>query len=117
MYPGTRGTNRFHTTISVSTLSPTAVVGIGGAGDVFGQHAHPLEEVSRHWRGEFDAEHIAQLRAGDDERDAIGETDDDRTRNKADGRAAAREPHDHQHDSRHHRAHEEAVEPVLGDDS
>ena len=75
------------------------------------------DELARHRLIERDPEEVLELRAGDDERDAVGEADDDRARDEPDGGAGAGEPHDDEHDAGHHRAHEQAVDAVLGDDA
>ena len=55
------------------------------------QHVHPADEVAGH-RGDLQAEEVLELRAGDEERDAVGEADDDRARDEPDRRCRARWP-------------------------
>ena len=75
-----------------STPMPTAVVGIEALPTFSISTRDSPDELARHRPVERDPEDVAQLRAGDHERDAVGEPDDDRTRNEADGRAVPVRP-------------------------
>ena len=63
------------------------------------------------------AEEVANLGAGDKNRDAIGEADNDWPREIFHHRAHARDAKQHEKHSRHHRAHEQAINAVLCDDA
>ena len=63
------------------------------------------------------AEEVANLCAGDQDRDAVGEADDDRPREVFYHGAHTSYAPQHQENSCHHRAHEQAVDTVLSDDS
>ena len=63
------------------------------------------------------AKKIANLRAGDKDRDTVGEADDDRPWKIFHHGAHAGHAQQDEENARHHRAHEQAVDPVLGDDS
>ena len=62
-------------------------------------------------------EEIFYLGAGDQDCDAVGESDHDGTRNELDGRAHAGEAQNDQHHAGHHGAHEQAIDAVHGDDA
>src|SRR5262249_55901186 len=80
------------------------------------ESSHTVKEIA--WdRIEAKAEEIFDLCAGDQNGDAIGKADDDRSRKIFDGRTHARRSEKEQKDARHHRADKEAVDAVLGDDS
>ncbi len=64
-----------------------------------------------------EAEEVADLSAGDENGDAICETDDDRAGKVFDGRAHAGDAEENEQDPGHHGAFEEAVDAMLGDDS
>ncbi len=51
-------------------------------------HAHPPEKVTGHRAGAY-AEEVFDLRAGDEQRDAVGKAYDHRTRNEFDRRPQA----------------------------
>ncbi len=61
------------------------------------------------------SEEIFNLRAGDQHRDPIRESNHHRTRNKFHSCAQARHAHDHQQHAGHHRAHEQSVHAVHCD--
>src|SRR5579859_724273 len=63
------------------------------------------------------AEEIAYLRAGNQNGDAVGESDDHRTRKIFNRGAHAGDAEQNEQNARHHGAHEEAVDAVFGDDS
>ena len=63
------------------------------------------------------AEKVANLSAGDEDGDAVCETDDDWTWKIFDGRAHAGDAEEYEQDAGHHGALEKAVDAVLGDDS
>ncbi len=61
-------------------------------------------------------EEISHLGAGDQNGDAVGESDDDGPGNELHRRTHAGRAHDHQQNTGHHGAHEQSVNTVLGDD-
>jgi len=63
------------------------------------------------------AEEVANLSAGDEDSDAVCETDDDRAGKIFDGRSHACDAQEDEQDAGHHGAFEEAVNAMLGDDS
>src|ERR1700684_4605203 len=78
--------------------------------------AHAMEEVTRHMVN-LQSEKIADLRARDQDGDAVGKTDYDGMRKIFYDRAYAGDPENQKEHSGHHRDGEEALEPVLGDDA
>ena len=66
---------------------------------------------------ELQSEKIFYLRAGNQNRDTVGETDHNGARNELHRRTHAGQAHDHKHDAGHDRAHEQAVDTVDSDDS
>jgi hypothetical protein len=73
------------------------------------------KELAR--RADLQAKEVLDLRGGNQERDAIGESQDDRSRDELDRLS---ETGDREHDknhTRHHRDHEQAREPVLRHDA
>ena len=64
----------------------------------------------------FEAKEILDLRAGDKHRDAVRESNDNRSRNVLHRGAQPVDPQYDQQHARHQRAHEQAVQPVLRDD-
>ena len=66
---------------------------------------------------EMNSKEVFDLCAGDEDGDAIGKSDDNRSRNELDGSAEAGCAHDDQEYPRHYRAHEQAVDAVDGDDA
>ena len=114
--PGMRVEMRF--AAMMTTSAPTARLVARGdqVRELRRQELHPRQEVTRH-RVDAQAEEIADLRAGNEDRDAVGETDDDRTRNEAHGRSqAGRAQHD-EHHAGHQRADEQPLDPVARDDA
>ncbi len=84
--------------------------------EVFGDRAHTMKEIA----GDVlhpQAEEVAELSAGDEDGDAVGESDDNRARKIFDQSAKAGDAHDHQDDSREHCAGEQASEAVAGNDA
>src|SRR5262249_22432266 len=77
---------------------------------------HAMEKISRH-RIETQAEEIPDLRTGDQNSDAVGESDDDGARKIFHGGAHARDTQEQKKNAGHHRANEEASDSVLGNDS
>ena len=78
-----------------------------------GLHAQPEHT----WKFvDLQAEEIFDLRAGDENRNAVGEPDHDGTGYELHRRAHAGRSHDHQEDASHHGAHEQAVNTVGSDD-
>jgi hypothetical protein len=84
---------------------------------VHGELGHPRHEFSRHRANQCDAEEVFDLRAGDDQRDTVGEADDDRPGNETDSGPRSGQAHDDENRASHHGAHEQAVDAVLGDDA
>ena len=80
------------------------------------QRFYPQPEFSGDL-GQVQAEKIFDLGAGDQDRDAIGETDHHRTRNKLHRRTHAGCAQHHEQYAGHHGAHEEAVDSVHCDNS
>ena len=78
--------------------------------------AHAMEKISRHALHP-QSEKVSNLRAGDQNGDAVGESDDDRTREILDRRAHASDSEEHQQHARHHRAGEQSFDAIFGDDS
>ena len=62
------------------------------------------------------AEEILHLGAGNQDRDAVGEANDNRTGNKLHCRAHSGDAHDEQENTRHDRAHKQSVNAMHGDD-
>jgi hypothetical protein len=62
-------------------------------------------------------EKILDLRAGDEDGDAIGEADDYGPRDKFHARTQSSDAHDDEQDAGHNGDHEEAVNAVRGDDA
>ena len=60
-------------------------------------------------------EKVADLRAGDEDRDTVRESHHDRPGDETDGSASAGHAKDDEHDARHHRAHVQAGDAVLRD--
>lgn len=81
------------------------------------QQAEARDELAGDRLREGNAEEVLELRARDDERNAVGEADDNGAWNVADGRACSREAHDHEQHAGHHRAHEQAAHAVLRDNA
>jgi hypothetical protein len=73
---------------------------------------HPAEEVAGNVL-DRDAEEVLDLRAGDEQRDAVREADHDRPRDEAHGGAESRHSRGDQERAGHHRAHEQARDAVL----
>ena len=116
MEPGTRFTN-FATQHDHRTARPrpTHVSSTRACGSSRTSTSMRVQEIARHFL-DLQPEEIFDLRAGDDDRDAVGESNDHRPRNELHRRAQAGDAQDHQHHARHQRAHEQAVDPVLRDD-
>ena len=66
---------------------------------------------------DLQAEEVPDLRAGDDQRDAVGEPHDNGPRDEAHRGAKPEQPRGRQQDARHHRAHEQAVHAVARHDA
>lgn len=66
---------------------------------------------------EMQAQEVFHLGAGNEDGDAIGESDDDGARDELDGRAQACDSHDDEENSGHDGAHEKAVYTVCRDDA
>ena len=80
------------------------------------EHLHAREELAGVF-GHRQAEEILDLRGRDQQRDAVGEADDDRPRNEAHRRAQAGEAQEQQDHAGHHGDHEQSGEAVLRDDA
>ena len=81
-----------------------------------GQDAQAAEELSRQ-RRRLQAEQIADLRAGDQDGDAVGEADHDRPRDVLHRGPEPGDAEQDQHHAGHQGAHEQPVEAVGGDDA
>jgi len=84
--------------------------------EVAGQRLHTLPEDAGDF-GELQAEEIFHLSAGDQDGDAVGEADHDRTGNELDCRAHAGDAHNHQQNAGHHGTHEKSIDAVKGNDA
>ena len=114
--PGMRGENLRQTISTSDGRRPRAPLPRTTACGNCAASASMRARIARNFI-QLQSEEVFDLRAGDQDRDAVGEADDDRPRNELDRRAHAGEAHDHQQDAGHHRAHEQAVDAVLGDDA
>ena len=83
--------------------------------EIAGERIHALPEDSGNFV-EMHSEEIFDLRAGDEDGDAIGESDDDGPGNEFHASAKSGRAHDDEQDSSHDGAHEQAVNAVNGDD-
>ncbi len=85
-------------------------------GERAAQRGHTMEEIARHCV-HAETEQIADLRARDEDGNAVGETHDHRSREIFDGGTHAGRAKQKEQDAGHHRAHEQTTNAVLGDDS
>ena len=112
--PGTRGKNLGMKIIRASEPRPTASAVRLVVAEVVSQSAlHACEELA----GIFlhrQAEEIFDLRGGDQQGDAVGESDDDGAGDETHGGAEAGEAEEEQNHAGHHGDHEESGEPVFG---
>ena len=90
--------------------------GHGDGVPCFAKGLHAMEEVAGNMV-HAQAEEIADLSAGNENGDAVGETDDYGTREVFDDSAHAGDTEKNEENAGHHGALEEAVDAVLGDDS
>src|SRR5579872_911252 len=84
--------------------------------EVTAKDEHASEEFARDVP-HADAEEVLDLRAGDQHRDAVGETQYDRAGNEVDQGSQAGGPQNYEQDSRHQRAHKQAVQAVSRHDA
>src|SRR5258708_33920757 len=84
--------------------------------EIAGQGLHAQPEDA----GDFvetQSEEDFDLRAGEEDGDAVGESDDDRTRNELNAGDQAGHAHDDQEHARHHGTHAQPVDAVRANDS
>src|ERR1035438_5043539 len=80
---------------------------------IFRQSTHTVEEIAGNVF-HAEAEKIAELRAGDEDGDAVGEANDDRAREIFDHCAQSGDAHEDEKDSGEHGAGEQASDSVAG---
>ena len=102
--------------IAAMVVAPTIVAASGPRGGAGHEHAHSREKLPGDL-GDLQPEQIPNLRAGDQDADAIGEPDDDWPRDVFDRGAEAGDPEKDQDDAGHQRAHEQSVDAVCGHDA
>ncbi len=79
-------------------------------------HAHPPDKVA--WnRSRVQAEEILDLGAGNQDRDAVGESHHDRTRDELYRCSQTRRAQDDQHHPGHHRADQQPIEAIARQDA
>ncbi len=97
-----------------------------GCGDGYGLPVHSAGVVKKEFdaREEFagdgrcgEAEEVLDLRGGDEQRDAVGESDGDRARDEFDGGAEAGEAHDEEENAGHDSYEGQSGYAELDDDS
>ena len=84
--------------------------------EAIGQRFDAQPEDARNFV-EMQSEEIFDLGAGDQDRNAVGESDDDRARDKFHRRAQPGNAHDHKQNAGHHGAHEQSVDAMNGNDA
>ena len=113
--PGIRGTNR-RRRIMMPTAAQAMIVAAGeNVRAMLGEQRQAPEKLARHF-ADRQAEEILDLRAGNQDRDAVGEADHNRPRNVFDGLPQSGDPQQHQHEPRHEGAHIQSIDPIFGND-
>ena len=106
--------------MTMSSTTPAAIA-VAGDRDAFQRASISVSRRPTNSPGSGarhgDSEKVLQLRAGNDQRDAVGEADDHRPWDEPHCRTGAGDAHDHEQDAGHHRAHEQAVDAMGGDDA
>ena len=94
-------------------VAPTIVAASGPRGCASHEHAHSREKLPGDL-GDLKPEQITNLRAGDQNADAIREPDDDWPRDEFDRGAEAGHPEKDEDGTSHQCAHEQSVDAVGG---
>ena len=114
--PGSRGMNFGISRITARETIASATVAWIKRAEMHAQDLHAREEFARHMV-DLQAEEIFDLRGRDQQRNAVGKSDDDGAGDELDRVSQTRESEHQQDHARHHRDHQQSVESMFGDDA